>query len=92
LREFRVIPDALADVEPIRIGQHDVEKDEIGANTAAQFDRAPSRLRTREIEPFFFEVVLKKGIKIRVVFDDYNSFTHGDFSLREPRYRPVNAG
>ena len=92
LCEFGMIADAFADIETVGIGEHDIEQNEVGTEAAAQIDRAAASLGTGEAEAFLFEVVLKQRIEIGVVFDQYYSFTHGDFSLRELRYNTVNTG
>ena len=69
MRQFGVASDALADVETVRIRQHDVEQDQVWTLPAAQFDRAFPCLRTDQGEALFFKVVLQQSVQIRVVFN-----------------------
>ena len=62
-------PDALADVEAVRVGEHDVEDDQIGALAAAQFDGVFAGLGADHRESFLFQVVLDQGVQIGVVFN-----------------------
>ena len=81
LGEFGVVPDAFADIEAVGIGEHDVEQNQIGANSAAKVDGATPGLRAGEGEALFLEVVLEKRVKVGVVFDQNNSFCHGYLRL-----------
>jgi hypothetical protein len=76
-----VIADALANIEAVGIRQHDIQQDEIGANAAAEVERATPGLRTSENETLFFQVVFKERKEIGIVFDQYYSFCHGTFSV-----------
>src|SRR5215471_17697745 len=59
LREIRVLPDALADVQTVGIGKHDVEQDEVGTHLAAKLDGAAASLQAGERKALFFEVVFE---------------------------------
>ena len=61
MRQLRVTPDALADIEPVRIRQHDVEQDQIRTLAAAQFDRALPCLRTDEGKPSFSRLYFNRA-------------------------------
>ena len=86
MRQFGVAADALADVEAVRIRQHDVEQDQVRTLPAAQFDRAFPRLRADEGEALFFQVVLQESVQIRVVFDQ-SYFPHvANLKVTRDRY------
>ena len=81
LRQFGIVADPFADIEPVGIGQHDIEQDQVGPNPPAKVEGAPPGLRPGEKKAFFFEVVLQQREEIGVVFDEDNSFCHGTFSV-----------
>ena len=72
--EFGVRADALADIQAIGIGQHDIEQDQVRPFAAAQLDRAFAGLRAHEGEAFLFEVVLEESKEVRVVFNQHDFF------------------
>jgi hypothetical protein len=64
--------DALADVEAVRIRQHNVQQDQVRPFPTAKVDRAFPRLSAGHREPLLFQVVLEEGVQVGVVFDqDY---------------------
>ncbi len=81
LRQLGIVADALADIQPVGIGQHDVEQDEVGADPPAKVEGATAGLRPGEKKAFFFQVVLQQREEIGIVFDENNSFCHGTFSV-----------
>ncbi len=81
LRQFGIVADPFADIEPVGIGQHDVQQDEVRTDAAAEVERAPARLGPGETESLLFRGCTSAARKIRVVFDQHNSFCHGTFSV-----------
>ena len=74
LRQLRVVADAFADIEPVRIRQHDIEQNEIWTHTPAEIERAAAGLRTRKRKALFFQIVFQQGVQIAVVFNEKYSF------------------
>ncbi len=70
LRELGVVPDGFADVEPVGIGQHDIEQNQIGLCPSAEIDRAATALRTGEGKTLLLQVVFQQRVKVAVVFDE----------------------
>src|SRR5205823_3143853 len=58
VRQLRMVPNALADIQPVRIGQHNIQQDEIRPLTAAQLDGSLTGLGAYQGKPFLLQVVL----------------------------------
>ena len=74
VRQFGIVANALADVQAVGIGQHDIEQDEVGTHLAAKIQRALPVCDPRETKALFFQVVLQQREEIGVVFDQHNFF------------------
>ena len=81
LRQLGIVADAFADIEPVGIGQHDIQQDQVGPHAAAKFERALAGLRPGEMKALLFQVVFQQREEIGVVFDQDDSFCHGTFSV-----------
>ena len=79
-----MVANPLADVQPVRIGQHDVEQDQIRPLAPAELHRALTRLRSDQDEAFFLQVVLEQREQIGVVLDEQYLLHYGYPTLRLP--------
>ncbi len=68
--QFGVAADAAANIEPVGIGKHDIENDQVRLFAPAQPQRAFAGLRSRKSEPFFFKVVLDEMEEVGVIFNE----------------------
>src|SRR6185437_3962080 len=91
VRQFRMLPDALADIEAVRFRQHNIQKDQIGPFTAAQIDGASPGLRTNKDEPFLLQVVFQQRVEIGVVFNQ-GYFSHRLTVLKQSRGQRNRSG
>src|SRR5947209_3881578 len=64
-------PDGVQELLPDEDEQHQVR-----AGPAAQVERATTGLRTADRKAFFFQVVLKQGVQVGVVFNENDAFGH----------------
>jgi hypothetical protein len=69
MSELGMHPDPLTDVEPIGIGQHNVQEDEVRSFAPAEFSRAFACLSANENKTFFFQIVFEQCKQISVVFN-----------------------
>jgi len=86
--QVRILADTFTDIEPVGVGQHDIEQDQIGPHLAAEFDGSATGLQSGEDKAFFFEVVLEECEQVRVVLDK-NYFFHSRSRLPQVNSPPV---
>ena len=75
--QIRMAPDGFADIEAVRIRQHDVQDDQIGALPAAEFHGALPGLDAGNRKALPLQVVLQESEQIDVIFN-HNNFLHMD--------------
>ena len=67
-------PQALADVQAVGVGEHDIQHDQVGTFAHAQLDGAFAGIRPDHLKAFPLEVVFQQRVKIDIIFDQQNFF------------------